>query len=314
MKQILAASLISLALLSACSPKSETSTATPADTPAVAAADPCLPAGKTRADLDALKAAKFEIADDAERQTFARAITACLGSPDPALRDGIAYEGLTNMLRARQLSAETMIALLLDLEAKLEGSAGDGFMQPFAALALSEIARADRLEAYLSNEDLLSLVVKGQHYLINVQDYRGFDEKEGWRHGVAHGSDLLMQLVLNPRIDKEALGLVVSAVGTQVAPKGHSYIFGESERLARPVLFAAARGAKTEGEWAEWLMQLATPAPDAAGKLYASAEGLAWRHNTSAFLSTLYVNVALGSDKADDVMLKGLDAALKAVP
>ena len=310
MKKILAVSLL---LVAACTPNAAEAPAVPA-APAVAAADPCLPAGKTRADLDALKAAKFEIADDAERQAFAKAITACLGSPDPGLRDGIAYEGLTSMLRARQLSVETMQALLVDLQGKMEGPPGDGFMQPFAALALSEVARADRLEAFLGNEELLGLVVKAQHYLINVKDYRGFDEKEGWRHGVAHGSDLLMQLVLNPRIDKEALGLVVSAVGTQAAPKGHSYVFGESERLARPVLFAASRGAKTEGEWAEWLMQLATPSPEFDGKFYASADGLAWRHNASQFLNALYVNVTLGSDKADDLMLKGLDAALKALP
>jgi hypothetical protein len=59
---------------------------------------------------------------------------------------------------------------------------------------------------------------------------------------VAHGSDLLMQLALNPRLDKEALGLVVSGVRVQVAPKGHAYVAGESERLARPILFAAQRG------------------------------------------------------------------------
>ena len=311
MKQILAVSFV---LLAACSPKAEAPAAPAQPAAATAVADPCIPSGKTRADFDALKAAGFEIADEAERQAFARTITACLGSPDPALRDGIAYEALTHMLRGKQLSPETMKALLVDLQAKLEAPEGEGFVRPFAALALSEVARADRVEAYLSNEDLLGLVVKGQHYLINVQDYRGFDERHGWRHGVAHGSDLLMQLVLNPRLDKEALGLIVSAVATQVAPKGHFYVNGESERLARPVLFAAARGALSETQWSEWLMQLATPAPEIADKVFASAEGLAWKHNTMAFLSVLYVNVTLGSDKADDVMLKGLDAALKALP
>lgn len=34
----------------------------------------------------------------------------------------------------------------------------------------------------------------------------------------------------------------------------------------------------------------------------------------TAFLQTLYVNVTLGGDKADDVMLPGLEAALKAMP
>ena len=271
----------------------------------------CPPAGWDRGRIDALKAAKFEIADAAERQAFAKAITGCLASSDPAVRDGIAYEALTHMLRAKQLSDETKRALLADLVARLNGPAGAGFEQPFAALALSEVARADRIEAFLSEDERIKLLVDAQHWFINVSDYRGFDEREGWRHGVAHGADLLMQLSLNPRIDAEGLRLIVSSIGVQVAPKGHAYVFGESERLARPVLFAASRGAMDEAKWSEWLMAL-TKAPEGVAPM--GAEWLAWRHNATAFLQTLYVNVALGGDVADDVMRPGLEAALKAMP
>ncbi len=309
MKQILPTAVL---LLAACSPRA--AEAPPASVEPAAVADTCVPVGKSRADLDALKAVEFEIADDAERQAFAKAIVACLASPDPSLRDGIAYEALTHMLRAKQLTPETMKALLADLEAKLEGPEGEGFVRPFAVLALSEVARADRIEAYLSDEELAALLRNATAYLTDVRDYRGFDEKEGWRHGVAHGSDLLMQLALNPRTGKEMLNGILSAVGSQVAPAGHSYIAGEGERLARPVLFAAARGAKTEAEWSDWLLALATPPDHLADKLFASSEGLAWRHDTMAFLNAIYMNVTLGADKADDVMLKGLDSALKAMP
>jgi len=273
--------------------------------------DFCIPAGWDRTKLDVLKAAEFGIVSDRERQAFAKAITACLASPDPELRDGIAYEALMTMLRAKQLSAETMKALLVDLTAKLEGPERDGFVQPFAALALSEVARADRVEAFLTEGELIALLVDAQRWFINVKDYRGFDEKEGWRHGVAHGADLLMQLALNPRIDAEGLRVIVSAVGVQVAPKGHAYVFGESERLARPVLFAAARGAMDDAKWTEWLKAIATP-PEGV-EPYREA-WLAWRHNTTALLQALYVNVTLGEDKADDVMLPGLEAALKEMP
>ena len=44
----------------------------------------CPPAGWSRDELIAAKAAGFEIADNEKRQAFARAITACLASPDPA--------------------------------------------------------------------------------------------------------------------------------------------------------------------------------------------------------------------------------------
>lgn len=271
----------------------------------------CPPLGWSSDALAAIKAAGFEIADDAERQKFAKAITACLASPYPELRDGIAYEALTHMLRAKQLSDETKRALLVDLSARLDAPAGQGFEQPFAALALSEVARADRVEAFLNEDELIDLLVDAQHWFINVQDYRGFDERQGWRHGVAHGADLLMQLALNPRIDAEGLRVIVSAVGVQVAPKGHAYVFGESERLARPVLIAASRGAMDEAKWGEWLKGMATPLEGA--EPYREA-WLAWRHNTTAFLQALYVNVTLGGDKADDVTLPGLEAALKAMP
>lgn len=271
----------------------------------------CPPVGWNRDGLIAAKAAKIEIADDAKRQAFAKSITACLASPDPELRDGIAYEALTHMLRAKQLSDETKKALLVDLTARLNAPAGAGFEQPFAALALSEVARADRIEAFLSEDELVKLLVDAQHWFINVSDYRGFDEREGWRHGVAHGADLLMQLSLNPRIDAEGLQVIVSAIGVKVAPKGHAYVFGESERLARPVLFAASRGALDSAKWSEWLMAM-TKAPE--GVAPQGAEWLAWRHNVTAFLQALYVNVTLGGDAADDVMLPGLEVALKAMP
>jgi hypothetical protein len=54
--------------------------------------------------------------------------------------------------------------------------------------------------------------------------------------------------------------------------------------------------------------------PDAADAAMNLGNRIAWRHNATAFLQTLYVNVTLGSDKADDVMLPGLEAALKAKP
>jgi hypothetical protein len=284
----------------------------PAPSRQTAEAAGCPPAGWDRARLEGLKAAEFEIADAAARETFAKAVTACLASPDPWLRDGVAFEALTHMLRARQLSDDTMRALLVDLTARLDSKEPWGVEQPFAALVLSEVARADRIKPYLSEDELVKLLVDAQHWFINISDYRGFSEAEGWRHAVAHGSDLLMQLALNPRIDAEGLRLIVSAVGVQVAPVGHAYVHGESERLMRPILFAAQRGAMSEGEWTTWLAALATPKD--ADKVFTSEAGLAWRHNTMGLLLSLYANVALSTDPATKVLLPGLEAALKEMP
>lgn len=270
----------------------------------------CPPRGYDTPALAQLKQNGWRIDDAAERAAFARAIVACLASPNPELRDATAYEALFTLLRGKELDAATMNALYADLKAMVEGPAGKGFARPFAALALAEIARADRIDPYLAPERRAELLGLGVAFMRSVDDYRGFSEKDGWRHGVAHGADLLLQLALNPAYGKADLVLIRDAVAAKVAPEGHSYVFGESERLARPVLYAARRGLLSEDEWTVWLQDLAKFQYDP----FSGAAGLARRHNVIAFLSALYVNESLGENPADDVLRPGLESALRAIP
>jgi hypothetical protein len=270
----------------------------------------CQTSGFSRADLDALKAAEWALPDDARRNALALQLAACVGNPDPTLRDGIVFEGLAHWLRARQLSPETMNALANDLEPRLQAPEGAGFERPFAALVLSEVARADRVEPYLTPARRAQLLSNAITYFVNVHDYRGFDAREGWRHGVAHGADVLLQLSLNPAFGKAELERIRDAIATQVAPDEHFYIYGESERLARPILFTAQRGLITEEEWTRWFAQF----PAAGEDMFASQAGLARRHNVNAFLQVIWLNARLSESTADDVLLPGAEAALRAMP
>ena len=271
----------------------------------------CLPAaGFSRADLDTLKAAEWQIADDSRRDALARALTACLGDADPTLRDGIAFEAYAHWLRARQLSNETMLWLADDLQARLMAPEGPGFERPFAALVLSEVARADRIEAYMTPERRAQLVDAAVAYFTSVRDYRGFDEREGWRHGVAHGSDVLLQLALNPALGRPELTRLRDAIATQLAPEGHSYTYGESERMMRPIIYIAQRGVFTPEEWQEWLVRETAVSADA----FSSQAGLSRRHNMMVFLSLLYMQANLSANEADNALLPGAEAALRALP
>lgn len=269
----------------------------------------CPPAGHDRARLEALRAAEWSLPDDAARNALARALTACLGSPDPTLRDGIAFEALSHWLRARQLSDDTMRALAADLRVRMFAEDAQGFGPPFAALALSEVVRADRVAPYMDAALRAALLDDAVRYLVSVRDYRGFDAREGWRHGVAHGADLMLQFALNPALRHDDLVRIRDTIGTQIAPDTHVYIYGESERLARPILYMAQRGLIGEDEWRAWFTQL--PMREDA---FASQSGLAWRHNLNAFLSALYVNARLSANADDDVLLPGVETALRALP
>jgi hypothetical protein len=270
----------------------------------------CPPAGYDRAQLEAIKTAEWAMPDDAARNALARALTACVGSPDPALRDGIAFEGLARWLRARALTNETMIALADDLQARLAAPDGPGFERPFAALVLSEVARADRIEAYLSAERRGELLDASVNYLASVRDYRGFDETEGWRHGVAHGADLMLQLSLNPAFGKPEVERIRDALATQVGTTEHFYIYGEPERIARPIIFMAQRGLISEAEWTQWFAQFTVTGDNP----YMSQAGLARIHNIKAFLNAVLVGARMTQSTADDVLIPGADAAFRALP
>lgn len=285
--------------------------------PAVAV-EACPPAGWGEPQLRALKAGGFALQPDADRGRLALALLDCLSSPAPELRDGIAFEAWMTWLRKDQLDPATRQKALDRLLPAIASTASDeeGFRQPFSALVLSEIARTDRKSPWMTAQQRASLLEASAAYLESVRDYRGFDEREGWRHGVAHGSDLLMQLALNPALDRAQLDRILKAVASQVAPGGgHSYVYGEPGRLARPVLFAALRGMHAESDWQAWFAALAGPGPVSTwGEAVRTRAGLARAHNTRAFLLAIYAEIAESQDPKLTAMLPAVKAALAAVP
>ena len=274
----------------------------------------CPPAGQTQASLQALKASGFEVADAGERLRLAQGLVACLADPDPALRDGAAYEALSTWMRKRLLAPPTLAALRDRLLPMLVETDPRGFRRPFAALVLAEVARTDRMQPWLDEAGRDGLVQAAANYLEGVQDYRGFTDGEGWRHGVAHGADFAMQLALNPALDARQLDRLRGALARQIAPSSApAYVHGEPMRLARPVLFIAARGTHDAAEWQGWLERVASPAPlPGWNAAFGSEAGLARRHNVTAFLSMLYLLAQEHDDAAPrDRLLPGLRSVLK---
>jgi len=286
--------------------------------PMLAQASTCEPLGFDKTELMQLKAQGFDIADPDRRNRFAIALVKCLGDPDPQIRDGIAFEGFVTLLRGKQLQPDAIHTLLTTMTNQLNSDEEDqlGFRKPFLALALAEVARVDRIEPVFSDKERDELVTSTAVYMRSINDYRGFDEEEGWRHAVAHTADLQMQLTLNSAVTPAQLLRIRDAIATQVAPQGeHFYVYGESERLARPILFMAARDAFTEQEWIDWFAVLAVADPFVEwNDVFSSQAGLAKLHNTRAFAEAVYVS-AVGSDKAGmQGVASGALELLKALP
>ncbi|WP_242164810.1 DUF2785 domain-containing protein [Lysobacter sp. M15] len=281
---------------------------------AAAPAMACPPPGYDKPALQALKKNGFAVADPARRRELAQALVGCLGDPDPELRDGIAFEALSQWMRADAFDAAQVGALRDRLYGLLDGPEGEGYARPFAALVLSEVARTDRIKPWMSVAERAAMVDKAAAYVEGVRDYRGYDDVQGWRHGVAHGADWLMQLALNPALDRAQADRILAAVIAQAVPaSGHAYVFGEPERLARPVLFVAQRGLHSDAEWAAWFAALVPRIGDAK-QAYRNVAWLARRHDLSGLLQNIYLQAGNSQDPKIRTLQPAVLAAIKAIP
>ena len=244
------------------------------------------------------------------------ALTACLGDPDPAVRDKIAYERFSVAMRGGQLDRDTLSAIRDQLLKMLAAPDPQGFQRPFVILTLAEVARTDRVKTWMSDADRDVLVATAAQYLSTLTDYRAFTNTEGFRHGVAHGADLVMQLALNPALTKAQLERLLSAIAVQVAPKADvAYWAGEPDRLARPVMFIAQRKLLTDQEWKGWFDAIMNPSPMTAwSAAFESELGLKRRHNARAFLLSVYATAVTSEDAGIKQLLGPARDALRLVP
>ena len=265
----------------------------------------CPPAGHDHAALQVLKARGFVVDDAADRRALAVALLPCLAATDPALRDGIGYEALTTWMRAGAFDADTLRELRGLLDGQLKAPDPRGVLHPFAALVLSEVARTDRIAAWMSADEREQMLADALAYLAGVRDYRGFEDGIGWRHGVARGADWLLQLALNPALQPAQLQRVLDVVALQAVPEqGHAYVFGEPARLARPVAVVARRSVLDDAGWQAWLQGLRSRlGPMPAG---GDARWLRRQHDLDAFLSALY----LEADASQNPALQQLKPAI----
>lgn len=277
----------------------------------------CQTASYDKKALLSLKKQKFLIKNNQEKFTVAKQLLHCLASPDPVLRDEIAFTGLSQWLRANDFNADFYLAMFTTLTEVISAEVTDeyGVYQPFAMLMLSEVARVDRKSPFLNDVQRDHLVTVGTDFLKLIEDYRGYDSTIGWRHSVAHTADLMLQLSLNPAIKKTHLDNMLSAISGQVVAKNHHfYIYGEAKRLAMPVIYTFLNDVYTIENWQIWLDELTASAPlKSWGEAYSSQQGLSKLHNTQSFLFAFYALIKNSQNERLAQMVPALEEAIKKV-
>ena len=95
-------------------------------------------------------------------------------------------------------------------------------------------------------------------YLSQERDLRGHVADKGWSHAAAHAADALNRLAQCPELGKESLLDTLRVIRETVVNACDVFIYGEDERLVRPVLSAIQRQVLDKADIAQWISSFAS--------------------------------------------------------
>ena len=252
-----------------------------------------------------------------DRHASALSLAKCLGDPDPKVRDALAFASLSSVMRSGGFEQRTLSELKSVLLEHMRRPASSAILRSFSALTLSEIARTDRIKAWMTEAERQELVDAAAGFLAGISDYRAFSNQEGFVHAVAHGADFALQLALNPATTKPQLDTLLTAISAQIAPGDASvaYWAGEPDRLARAVLFIAQRKLHTDAEWKAWFQAVMNPKPLSSWDVAFTSEiGIRKHHNVRAFLLSVFATAITSEDAGIKQLTGPVRDSLKQVP
>jgi hypothetical protein len=186
-----------------------------------------------------------------------------LGSPDPELRDGYAYEILAAWIyRDHRVQDETLHRLLADWSGNLRQGLGDQgsdsvLLRSFSALALSVLAALENERPFMSQEEYSRLLAAGLAYLEGERDLRGYDPVKGWIHATAHTADLLKFVGRSPKLTPAQQRQILDAVAAKIQAVGDAFTHGENERMAAAVQSVILRADLDPSGFDQFLAHLA---------------------------------------------------------
>lgn len=223
-----------------------------------------------------------------------------LSSPDPALRDDVAYAAAEHwILREHALAPEELRHVLAQWTDNLDDGLGERgtdsvFGRSFSALCLSLVAAADLQTPFLDAAEAQAFFDRVLDYFAREQDLRGFDPERGWMHSVAHTADVLKFLARNPKLPRGVDVRMLDAVRAKIESTDAVFVWGENERIAL-ALHAAIRRADADSaafdawarRWIEDHQQLWAKGPHVDPAAFARVE------NGKQVLRALWIALAL---------------------
>jgi hypothetical protein len=276
-----------------------------------------LPAAAQQHDRDywrGIVKAKYAVPQNESADMLARELSALVASPDPELRDDLAYSILGTWIHRNMLSPPVLIALTDEWRSNLKAGIGETgtnsvLKRSFSALCLSEIAKREARTPFLGAERYHALVAEGTAYLQAERDLRGYDGDLHWIHATAHSADLLAALADSPMLTREEASAILQAIAKRLSTAPQVYTQGEQDRLAIAIVAVIRRKDFAPTSFEPWLAGIQNE--DRAVWTNTTVESLARYQNHSYLLQALTVHLLL--EPQTSVLEQDRSAVLKVI-
>ena len=219
-----------------------------------------------------------------------------LSSPDPELRDEIAYVIYANWLKREMFLKkevrEHTDELLSNFDKRIGDTESDSiFLRTFSVLLLAEIVHNDNKKPLLEKDQIQNILAKGLWYLDAEKDSGGHIPVKGWAHALAHTADLMLVLGKNRNTEKDDLENILRGIANKLIHSTHwIYIHGEDERLANAVMTILRRDLVIHEFLRNWLQSFTEPEILWKGAYVDEQQARAF-HNVRNFLRSVLMDV-----------------------
>jgi len=177
-----------------------------------------------------------------------------LRSADPAVRDEVAYAAMVHRIGGGA-EDDDLIALGDEMARRLKDPEPQA--RTFAALILAEAVERDMATGRATTEAVLRWRDAFAAWYPAERDLRGWDNRLGWLHAVAHGADALAVFGRSPRLGRDDLrGLLGIARERMLAETDHVLREQEEDRLAYALALLLARAELDEEDSVGWLVPI----------------------------------------------------------
>lgn len=246
--------------------------------------------------LEQIKPKKFEVESEDYARELLPYMIQYIGHEDMVLRDDLIYTCFYFWLvEYNYFTSPELKKLMLEamddkhLLWKIDSADEDAvFTRTFSVLLIALILYRHKQEKIL--DDVLFVQVKNTlvSYYKNERDYRGFDLRHGWAHGVAHCADAFDELVGCEACTEAINGEVLEAIQVVLNAKNNIFNHGEGDRIAQVIHSIFQNKLSKKKDLEDWLKKLGEIKGSASLKLASNYQNFVAKENTRGLLRAIY--------------------------